>query len=86
MDVLCVNHYYGWYSDTGHTEVIKAQMTLDLTSWHAKFKKPVIVTEYGADTVAGLHQVCDSNIYIIMGKSDSDRVWRRHSGRSPPGM
>ena len=62
MDVLCVNRYYAWYSDMGRTEVIKAQLTLDLHAWHNKYKKPVMLTEYGADTIDGIHMV---GIYCI---------------------
>ena len=32
-------------------------MSYDLQKWHDKFKKPLIVTEFGADTVVGLHTV-----------------------------
>ena len=28
-----------------------------MRGWHTTFNKPIIITEYGADTVAGLHQV-----------------------------
>ncbi|KAJ8304053.1 hypothetical protein KUTeg_017636 [Tegillarca granosa] len=56
VDVLCINRYYAWYSDCGHTEVIQKQLTYDLTHWHQKYNKPIIITEYGADTIPGLHQ------------------------------
>ena len=49
--------YFGWYSDTGHTELITRQTVNDLRHWHNVRKKPMVITEYGADTVAGLHQV-----------------------------
>lgn len=29
----------------------------EATSWHNKYNKPVLMSEYGADTVAGLHIV-----------------------------
>ncbi|KAK7475213.1 hypothetical protein BaRGS_00033517 [Batillaria attramentaria] len=52
VDVICVNRYFGWYSDMGHTEVITLQLSADLEGWHAKHPgKPIIITEYGADTV-----------------------------------
>ena len=28
-----------------------------MIKWHEKYGKPVIVTEYGADTIAGLHKL-----------------------------
>ena len=58
MDVICINRYYSWYSDTGHTELIAFQMINEVTAWHQKHSKPVIVTEYGAGSLAGLHAVC----------------------------
>ena len=56
-DVQCVNRYYGWYADPGHLETIKYHLPYDLNKWHETFPKPYIITEYGADTVVGLHTV-----------------------------
>lgn len=56
VDVICVNRYRAWYSDAGHLELIGLQMEKELTDWYERFKKPVILTEFGADTVAGLHR------------------------------
>ncbi|XP_062597270.1 beta-glucuronidase-like [Saccostrea cucullata] len=55
-DILCINRYYAWYSDCSHTEVINLQLTNDLEAFHNKYNKPIIVTEYGADTIPGYHQ------------------------------
>lgn len=41
----------------GHLEVISYQADKDLQVWHSLHPKPMIMTEYGADAVAGLHQV-----------------------------
>ena len=57
VDVICLNRYYAWYSDVGHTELIQLQLGNDLESWHHKYNKPIMITEYGADTIAGLHRV-----------------------------
>lgn len=57
FDVICINRYFGWYVGTGELESIYPRMKKDLISWNQKYKKPVIVTEYGADTVAGLHKL-----------------------------
>ena len=46
----------GWYSDHGHPEVIGLQLKNELNEWYTKFGKPIIMTEYGADTIAGLHK------------------------------
>ncbi|KAK3104786.1 hypothetical protein FSP39_010062 [Pinctada imbricata] len=56
VDVICINRYNAWYTDCSHTELIQRQLGNDLHKWHGKFNKPIIVAEYGADTIAGLHQ------------------------------
>lgn len=57
LDVICLNRYFGWYSDHGHTEVIKMQVLNEMKEWYEKYHKPLMVTEYGADTIAGLHKM-----------------------------
>ncbi len=58
LDVLMINRYYGWYSDTGYTQVIEKHVTDNFEAWHKHFStKPIMISEYGADTVSGLHQV-----------------------------
>ncbi|XP_046565754.1 beta-glucuronidase-like [Haliotis rubra] len=56
VDVICYNRYYGWYNDIGHTEVIQLQLGTDLDATRVKYRKPIIITEYGADTIPGLHR------------------------------
>ncbi len=57
VDVVCINRYYSWYSDPGRLEVIEPQLRRELTAMHEKSGgRPVMVTEYGADTIPGLHQ------------------------------
>ena len=41
----------------GHLDIIPYQLSDDFEKWSAKYNKPVIVTEYGADSIAGLHCV-----------------------------
>ena len=57
FDVICINRYFSWYLHTGRIETIYPMMKKDLEDWHAKYHKPVIVTEYGADTIAGMHKL-----------------------------
>ena len=57
IDVICVNRYYAWYNDHGHKEVIGLQLRNEMNRWHDKYNKPVILSEYGADTIAGLHKI-----------------------------
>ncbi len=57
LDVICINRYMGWYSDHGHLEVVGRQLKNELDEWYEKYHKPVLITEYGADTIAGLHKL-----------------------------
>ncbi len=54
MDVICLNRYYGWYIYGGDLSAAKQALAMELDYWE-KFEKPLMLTEYGADTVAGLH-------------------------------
>ncbi len=55
VDVLCVNRYNGWYSQSGRiSEGIKA-LDAELEAIYATFQKPIIVSEFGADTLPGWH-------------------------------
>ncbi|WP_375422993.1 beta-glucuronidase [uncultured Friedmanniella sp.] len=55
-DVLMLNRYYGWYVDTGDLAAAEISAETELTAW-AGDGKPIIITEYGADTYPGLHSV-----------------------------
>ena len=55
-DVLMLNRYYGWYVNTGDLAAAEKAWQAELEAW-ATEGKPIIITEYGADTVAGLHSV-----------------------------
>ncbi|XP_067866403.1 beta-glucuronidase isoform X2 [Heterodontus francisci] len=54
-DVICVNSYFSWYHDPGHLEVIQLQLTNQFENWYNKYQKPIIQSEYGADSFPGLH-------------------------------
>ncbi|ADU28966.1 beta-glucuronidase [Evansella cellulosilytica] len=56
FDIICLNRYYSWYEDPGHLELIDFQLEKELKDWYAKYKQPIIITEYGADAIAGFHQ------------------------------
>jgi beta-glucuronidase len=56
VDVLALNRYYGWYVHSGQLEVAKASLRIELTGWsRVQPGKPIMFTEYGADTIAGFH-------------------------------
>jgi beta-glucuronidase len=55
MDLLCLNRYYGWYTHVGQIEAGAAKLAQELDAMHAKWHKPLIFTEFGADTIPGHH-------------------------------
>ena len=55
MDVVCVNRYYGWYNLSGDLDAACYALNMELDFWE-KQNKPVMITEYGADAVAGIHE------------------------------
>jgi len=55
FDVLCLNRYYSWYSDSGHLELVEMQALKSLAYWAQRWNKPLLMSEFGADSIAGLH-------------------------------
>jgi beta-glucuronidase len=55
-DVLMLNRYYGWYVHTGDLPAAELAWEEELRAW-AGDGKPIIITEYGADTMPGLHSL-----------------------------
>ena len=53
-DVICLNRYYGWYYCSGDLESAEKELRAELEKW-AAYGKPIVFTEFGADTVAGFH-------------------------------
>jgi beta-glucuronidase len=60
FDVLSINRYYGWYVATGDLATAEQYLEADLRGWLARFGKPIMMSEYGADTQAGLHSIWDT--------------------------
>jgi beta-glucuronidase len=54
-DVACVNRYNGWYSEPGRLAAGAATLAAELDAIHAEFGKPIVISEFGADTAAGMH-------------------------------
>ncbi|HEY6500686.1 MAG TPA: glycoside hydrolase family 2 TIM barrel-domain containing protein, partial [Streptosporangiaceae bacterium] len=79
FDLVCVNRYYGWYADSGDLESAEEHLEAELRAW-ARHGKPIVVTEFGADALAGLHAlppVMWSEDYQTALIAMSARVFRR---------
>ena len=60
VDVISLNRYYSWYVDNGDIAAGEKALRQELQDWKEKYpEKPVLFTEYGADTVAGFHAIDD---------------------------
>ena len=57
FDIVGVNLYPGWYHLPGQIAQAKDDLRHTLQKMHDKFKKPLFVTEFGADTLPGLHSL-----------------------------
>ena len=56
-DVICLNRYYGWYTHSGDMAGGARLLGMELDGLHRRFNKPIIITEFGADTYPGMHAV-----------------------------
>ena len=57
VDVLCHNFYFGWYILYGDLKQAEKVLSEMLDEIHKKYPdKPIIVTEFGADAIAGVHR------------------------------
>lgn len=60
IDVLCLNRYFGWYVNHGDIEGARVGLRNELLKWQEKYPdKPIIMSEYGADTLPGYHSNWD---------------------------
>ena len=54
-DVICMNRYWGWYALGGELDKARAALEQELDEVWEQFHRPIIMTEFGADTLAGMH-------------------------------
>jgi beta-glucuronidase len=56
-DFICLNRYYGWYVNHNDLTGAIAGYREELKGWVQNFPVPLVITEYGADTLAGAHSI-----------------------------
>ena len=57
FDLVGLNRYYSWYFDRSNLASIYPRLTREFRIWHEKTGKPIMMSEYGADTIAGNHKL-----------------------------
>ena len=60
FDVVSMNRYYGWYIATGDLALAEMYLQGDIQGWVERTGKPIMMTEYGADTQPGVHSIWDA--------------------------
>jgi beta-glucuronidase len=55
VDFMCLNRYYAWYSEPGQLDLGCERLSAELDALYERYHKPLALTEFGADTVAGCH-------------------------------
>ncbi|XP_017773138.1 PREDICTED: beta-glucuronidase [Nicrophorus vespilloides] len=55
LDFISFNRYNAWYSNGGQLDMIQNYVISEASAWHEKYNKPVLMSEYGGDTMPGLH-------------------------------
>jgi beta-glucuronidase len=80
FDVVMLNRYYGWYVHSGDLAAAERSLEAELTLWAEKHNKPIIMTEYGADTLPGQHSIFPapwSEEYQVLFLEMAHRVFDR---------
>ena len=55
-DVVCINRYFGWYTNIGDFPTALKYFGGEMDKLHQQYPdKPIVVTEFGADAIAGMH-------------------------------
>jgi beta-glucuronidase len=54
-DVLGLNRYAGWYSEQGEIGRGVERLKAELAEIYARYGKPIMLTEFGAEALPGLH-------------------------------
>jgi len=101
VDVICLNRYWGWYEDHSDLENAAIHFEAELKGWTEKYSVPFIITEYGADTLAGGHSIHNlpwseeyQSAYLDMSHSVFDKfpavvgehVWNFADFQTKPGI
>ena len=55
FDLIGLNLYPSWYSDCGELEAIAGALERSVRGFWERYRKPILLCEFGADAVAGMH-------------------------------
>jgi beta-glucuronidase len=55
LDIVCLNRYYAWYIHQGQIQNGVHYLSEELDKAYKKYQKPILLSEFGADTIPGMH-------------------------------
>ena len=55
VDFMCLNRYYAWYTEPAQLDLGCQRLSAELDALYEKYHKPLVLSEFGADTVPGVH-------------------------------
>jgi len=58
-DFITINRYFGWYTEPGQLDRARTRLTDIFDTLQASYGKPIFVSEFGADAIAGMHATTD---------------------------
>nr|XP_034189067.1 beta-glucuronidase isoform X1 [Osmia lignaria]XP_034189068.1 beta-glucuronidase isoform X1 [Osmia lignaria]XP_034189069.1 beta-glucuronidase isoform X1 [Osmia lignaria] len=74
LDVISFNRYNAWYNNPGRLDTITNRVIGEAEAWNKKYNKPVLMSEYGADTMSGLHELPE----YVWSEEYQKEVFSRH--------
>jgi beta-glucuronidase len=54
-DIIGINRYFGWYTEPASLEKARRKLDQEMDALFARYGKPIMITECGADTMEGSH-------------------------------
>jgi beta-glucuronidase len=54
-DIVFINGYPGWYRHPGQLDAAESVLAETLDRAHDRYRKPIVLTEFGADAIPGTH-------------------------------
>lgn len=55
VDIISLNRYQGWYDTPCQMEKVGESLKAELQAFYEKYKKPILISEFGADAIEGEH-------------------------------
>ncbi|GBD89963.1 beta-glucuronidase [bacterium BMS3Abin04] len=97
-DFISINRYYGWYEHPGQIKYGIQLLEREMDDIWNKYHKPIMMTEFGTDTIEGAHSIADQmfteeyqakfiEMYIKLLRSKNyvigEHVWNFADFRTP---